>query len=198
MRKSLAVFISMLMMVSIFAGLPGMVQAALTNPSITVTPKTCNTPAQFQFTVTNSSQFNEIQIQFPATFTLPATIPTSAVYVMGTSITGVTVTGQTITITTNTYPASPPLVPYTLTVTLYNSSYNSAGIRNPDCANCGNQTITLTSIMGGAPNGSANFTYYVESKSLAATVVVDPPTTNSEAQYDMTFQLGACGTLVAG
>jgi len=198
MRKSLAVFISMLMMVSIFAGLPGMVQAALTNPSITVTPKTCNTPAQFQFTVTNSSQFNEIQIQFPATFTLPATIPTSAVYVMGTSITGVTVTGQTITITTNTYPASPPLVPYTLTVTLYNSSYNSAGIRNPDCANCGNQTITLTSIMGGAPNGSANFTYYVESKSLAATVVVDPPTTNSEAQYDMTFQLGAYGTLVAG
>ncbi|HQL69060.1 MAG TPA: hypothetical protein PLK43_07995, partial [Caldisericia bacterium] len=194
MKKLSIALIAFAITFGFLAPFPQLVNATLTTPKLTVTPTTCETVAQFVFTCQNSAQFDEIQIQFPPAFVLPTTISTSSIYVMGANVTSVTVSGQTIRITTNTYPPTPPFSPYQMQVTIY----TTANVKNPPCASCGLQNITLSSLLSSAVNGSMAYSYTVESKTANATVVVDPPTTQSQAQYDMTFRLGACGALAAG
>ncbi|HNY61687.1 MAG TPA: hypothetical protein PKM92_05815, partial [Caldisericia bacterium] len=197
MKKLSIALIAFAIAFGFLAPFPQLVNATLTTPKLTVTPTTCETVAQFVFTCQNSAQFDEIQIQFPPAFVLPTTISTSSIYVMGANVTSVTVSGQTIRITTNIYPPTPPFSPYQMQVTIY----TTANVKNPPCAipgGCGSQSLKLTSNLAGVENGLMNYSYTVESKTANATVVVDPPTTQSQAQYDMTFRLGACGALAAG
>ncbi len=194
MKKFLSIAIVLLVVFGIFGQTLPTAKAAMQSPAITVTPTTCDTVAQYVFNCQNNAQFDEIQIAFPVGFFVPATIPTTSVFVTGTSVSSVTVSGNTVIIKTSTYPSFPPTGYYNMQVTIY----ATAGIKNPPCASCGPQTITMSSLLATVANGSLAFQFNVASKPSPLGVFVDPPLTNDDAIYDIGFTVGVCGALTAG